>query len=81
MLLLLLCCDCDCAVTVLWLCCDCTVAVLWLCGGLCGDWARYVMEKFNTTLVEIMRDGGHFAAQENPAAVFRSFKNFADALL
>lgn len=42
---------------------------------------RYVMEKFNTTLVEIMRDGGHFAAQENPAAVFRSFKNFADALL
>jgi len=39
------------------------------------------MEKFNTTLVEIMRDGGHFAAQENPAAVFRSFKNFADALL
>ena len=41
---------------------------------------RYVMEKYNTTTVKLMPVGGHFAALENPAALFRSFKAFADAL-
>ena len=41
---------------------------------------RYVMEKYNTPTVTLMSAGGHFAALENPAALFRSFKAFADAL-